>query len=211
MKKLIFLIFAVQASFVALAQSRVADLFVSMPDSVMSLLTERNRKDMVDFYNNNIQARLRNRLNEYVELDTLTDEYLHLTLSEASDAEIRLLPTADSLPPLVCLIRTVSARSRDSRVEFYDTCWHRLPWLQLPRPAVSDFFAVIPDSVAQMAGFAIRAVSDLPLVEIKTTQGEPIFTLSLSLAELPEEERKAVLPLMHPVRYRWTGRDFKQL
>ena len=185
----------------------IADVFTSMPDSIYPLLTAKNRKDMVDFYNNKMEAKVRNRLNDYAQLDTLTDQYLRLTLSRSGTAQMRLLQTTDSVS-IICLVQTVTTPLRDSHVSFYNPQWQRLHWLQLPMPETADFFSEAPDSVAQDMLFAQRSIDDLRLVDIAVSPDEPVFTLSLSIDELAQEEKKVARRYVRPVRYRWTGSQF---
>ena len=188
----------------------VADLFTAMPDSIFPLLTEKNRHDMVDFFHNHMQAKVRNRLNDYVVLDTLTDDYLHVTLSKSSTAELKCMQASDSTV-VIALVQTLAAPVRDSQVEFYDGHWQRLPQLKMPVPATRDFFTEFPDSVARDMDFAQRSIDDLRLLEIKAEPDADIFTLTLSCQELMEDEKKVATRYVRSLRYRWTGREFVRM
>ena len=185
----------------------IADVFTTMPDSIFPLLTQKNRHDMVDFYNNKMEAKVRNRLNDYARLDTLTNQYLHLTLSQSSEATMRLLPTADSTS-IICLVQTVTTPIRDSQVRFYNPQWQRLRGLQLPMPETADFFSETSDSVARDMQFAQRSIDDLRLVEVTVSPDEPVFELRLSVDELAQEEKKIARRYLRTLRYRWTGSGF---
>ena len=82
MKRIAFLLIFSFSHFLIFAQ--MSDVFTSMPDTIFPLLTERNRHDMVDFYQNKMEAKVRNRFNDYARLDTLTQTYLRLTLSKST-------------------------------------------------------------------------------------------------------------------------------
>ena len=205
----------------------ISDVFTSMPDSIYPLLTAKNRKDMVDFYNNKMEAKVRNRLNDYARLDTLTNQYLHLTPSPSSEVVMRLLETSDSTM-LICLVQTVTKPIRDSRVKFYDSQWRQLSSVSLPTPATADFFSKQPlpptggdgggleeaeDSVSlptrEGVGESLqRSIDDLRLVDIAVSPDEPVFTLTLSVDELAQDEKKVARKYVVPVRYRWTGISF---
>ena len=98
------------------SQVRMRDIFASAPDNVFPLLTRNNRLDCIDFIENKMPARVKNRLDNVVELLKLSDAYLQLRTSERSIVEMRLL--SDSL---MCLIHTYMGPAADSRVSFYDT------------------------------------------------------------------------------------------
>lgn len=207
MKKLVvFLIFAFTQCIYVHCES-ITNVFMAMPDSLFPLLTEKNRHDMIDFYNNHMEAKVRNQLNDYARLDTLTDSYIHLTLSKASTAEMKLLQTDDSMQ-VVALIQTVSAPAKDSRIRFFNTQWQQLYWLELPTASVHDFFAQPADSVAREMDFAQRSVDDIRLIEVAVSPSEPLFTLSIALDELEAEEKKLAHRYVRSLRYRWTGTEF---
>ena len=204
----------------------ISDVFTTMPDSIYPLLTAKNRKDMVDFYNNKMEAKVRNRLNDYARLDTLTNQYLRLTPSPSSEVVMRLLETSDSTM-LICLVQTVTKPIRDSRVRFYDSQWRQLSSVHLPIPATADFFSKQPLLPAEEDGEGLetddsaplptseglgeslqRSIDDLRLVDIAVSPDEPVFTLTLSVDELAQDEKKVARRYVIPVRYRWTGSSF---
>lgn len=210
MKKTTLFAFVLFLSATASAQSqRMADVFSSMPDSLLPLISSVNRRDMLDFYNNGMEARVHNQLGEESTLKSLTDTYLLLQSSPVTHVEMKLLETADSTENIITLVRTVETPDADSDVEFYDTQWHRLQWLEFPRPAIADFWAAAPDSLASSARYAQLTLADLPLVSVSVSPDEPLFTLTLAISELAEKEKDAAKLLVHPLQYLWDGAAFR--
>ena len=112
------------------AQTAIRDLLKSMPDSVIPYLTENNRLDMIDFMESNMDAVVTNSLGGKSQLLKLTDQYASIKLSEASSVAMRLLDVStpvDSLPQILCLIRTYGTDIRESSVAFYSLAWRPLP------------------------------------------------------------------------------------
>ena len=223
---LLLLTLVLHSSLFTLHAQSLSDVFTTMPDSIYPLLTAKNRKDMVDFYNNKMEAKVRNRLNDYARLDTLTNQYLRLTPSPSSEVVMRLLETSDSTM-LICLVQTVTKPIRDSRVRFYDSQWRQLSSVHLPIPATADFFSKQPLLPAEEDGEGLetedsvplptregvgeslqRSIDDLRLVDIAVSPDEPVFTLTLSVDELAQDEKKVARRYVIPVRYRWTGSSF---
>ena len=207
MKKLLTLLFIINFPFSIALCEDIKDVFTAMPDSIFPLLTAKNRHDMVDFYENKMEAKVRNRLGDYALLDTLAEGYLKLTPSKASTVEMKLMETDDSMT-VVCLIQTVKAPVQDSSVKFYDNEWRRLYWLELPIVETADFFGEVPDSVAQEMKFVQRSIDDLRLIAVSVSPDEPVFTMQLAVDELAKEEKKIAGRHLLSVRYRWTGKDF---
>ncbi|MBO4613176.1 MAG: DUF3256 family protein [Bacteroidaceae bacterium] len=206
MKRIILILIFSFSHFLTFAQP-MSEVFTVMPDSILPLLTQKNRRDMVDFYNNYMEAKVRNRLNDYVQLDTLTPDYLRLRLSTVSMAEMKLLQTEDSLQ-VICLIQSITSPVRDSRITFYDKNWQRLNWVEMPKPETADFFSPAPDSVATDLTFAQRSIDDLRFVEVKADPCEPVFILTLTDSELNIDEKKLARRFLRSLRYRWTGSGF---
>ena len=112
------------------AQTAIRDLLKSMPDSVIPYLTENNRLDMIDFMESNMDAVVTNSLGGKSQLLKLTDQYASIKLSEASSVAMRLLDVStpvDSLPQILCLVRTYGTDIRESSIEFYSLAWRPLP------------------------------------------------------------------------------------
>lgn len=207
MKRLQLILFFSIIHLLSAHSENIAKVFSSMPDSLLPLLTEKNRHDMLDFYNNHMEAKVRNRLNDYVQLDTLTEDFLHLTLSKVSTLEMKMLMTTDSVP-IIVLVRTIGAPAQDSHVTFYNHDWQQLQWLHLPDSDTEDFFSDVPDSVRMDMSLVQRSIDDLRLVKASLSPEESVITLQVSVEELARDEKQIARRYLVPVRYRWTGREF---
>ncbi|MCH5174667.1 MAG: DUF3256 family protein [Prevotellaceae bacterium] len=107
------------------AQS-LKDLFLHMPMEVCPALTEYNRLELVDNQKNGKEMRTRNAFQTYSTMQSLTDDYAHLSVSDSSEKVIKLLTKTDSIP-IIMIISTVFCDSiPDSSVSFYSTEWQPL-------------------------------------------------------------------------------------
>ena len=137
-KSLFFLIFML--SLQGASAQRMRDVFSSMPDSVLEVMTKNNRLDCIDFIENNMEARVRNRFDGFSELNTLTEDYLNLNLTSSCLVEMKLLPVADSIS-YICVVKTYSGPVRESEVTVYTDKWKLLPrekWIKWPE--YNDFW-----------------------------------------------------------------------
>ena len=67
----------------ALAQTmRMKDAFAAMPDSIFPLITRNNRLDCIDFIENNMEAQVKNIVDEPIEIAMINDTYIDLKKSE---------------------------------------------------------------------------------------------------------------------------------
>lgn len=158
----------------------IRDIYAEAPDSIFPLLTKNNRLDQIDFRENNMQAVVKNKYDDRVELLVLTDRYLKLQLSERCLVEMRLL--SDST---FCMVQTFNAPAPDSRICLYDTAWHELPQT-IERPAVDDFLGEDVDTDVRLA------LQALPLIKASLSESDNSITFELQTSELTREQRKKV-------------------
>lgn len=164
--KTIILTAAIGMATSAQAQSTTSfkDMFLRMPESVCPALTEYNRLELVDNQRNNKVMRTRNIYKTFSTMETLTDDYAHLTESNSAEKTFRLLPCAKSIQSadtsadtkaqqehqsathasIIMVISTVHSDSiSDSSVSFYTTDWKPLPASTYFTKAISNDFRVI--------------------------------------------------------------------
>lgn len=160
--KTIILTAAIGAATSSQAQSTPSfkDMFLHMPESVCPALTEYNRLELVDNQRNNKVMRTRNIYKTFSTMETLTDDYAHLTESRSAEKTFRLLPCAKltqsadtkaqqeqqsaTHASIIMVISTVHSDSiSDSSVSFYTTDWKPLTASTYFSKAVSDDFRVI--------------------------------------------------------------------
>ena len=130
MRKILLLsvLFLVSAS--SSAQLKMRDVFAQLPDSVLPLMTLNNRLDCIDFIENNMEARVKNKFNDQVVLEVLTDDYLSIRTSEGSAVEMKLVPQAGDT--LICVNRTYFGPAEDSEIRLYDIDWQLVRVVQRP-------------------------------------------------------------------------------
>lgn len=202
MKKTRLLIFFIfYSSFFTLsAQVKMRDVFAKMPEEILPFVTENNRLDCIDFIENNMQARVKNRFDENVELKTLTDNYLLLQTSEVGKLELKLYPQTDSTA-IICAVETVLGPVADSNIRFFDQSWKPVSTFdaQVRRPAVEAFFPNVPEDKRADIDDAMEELRDLTLMEARLSPADNTLTWTLSVAELSKDKKKAAQECVQPV------------
>jgi len=173
------------------------DLFVSMPDSLLPMMTTNNRLDCIDFIENQMVAKVKNRLDEYVELKKLTTDYLLLETSEVSRVEMKLVQTSDTTCH-VCVVNTYLGPVADSHVAVFDERWQAVKDVVV-RPSVDDFFPAIPTESQEKMKEVLAMLNEMPFLEAKLSTVEPILTWTIGLGELPREDRESASCFAKPV------------
>ena len=84
MKKILLFSAFLFAAVSSVAQVRMRDVFALLPDSILPLMTRNNRLDCIDFIENGMEARVKNKFNDQVVLEALTEDFLLISTSESS-------------------------------------------------------------------------------------------------------------------------------
>lgn len=98
----------------------VRSVFAQMPDSLLPYISRSNRLDMMDFIDSGMKAEVLNAFGDTLRMDVLTDDYLHVVLSEASTLELK------AMDDMVCVVITYGKKLKTSRVLFYNANWEEL-------------------------------------------------------------------------------------
>lgn len=164
------------------------DVFAQMPDSIFPLLTLNNRLDCIDFIENNMEARVKNRLEEQVTLESLTDDYMRLRTSDNSYTEIKLVPQAEDT--VICLSRTYQGPIEDSNVTLYNMQWEKVG--NVERPSVADF--LIDNNSGALSSDTLQQVKQealfLPLIKASLSPDTDEISWTLQTGEFSKDLKK---------------------
>lgn len=210
MKRLIFSILICVFALGTKAQDMAA-VFISMPDQNIPQLENAWRKDLVDLYKTGKEARLKNTMNGFSSLDSLTSDYLSLKATERSIIEMKLLPLVNNTN-VICLIRTVNGPVADSQIEFFTTDWEPLAASDLFTPVDADWF-IKEDTDKNSNAFQDAASRlDMDLIQYNLSPANLTLTATYMTPQyLSQEDRKMVTPFIKdsPKVYTWEKFHFK--
>lgn len=165
---------------VSAQQVKMRDVFAQAPDSIFPLLTKNNKLDCIDFIENKMRARVKNRFDTYSELTVLTDNYLRLKVSEKSSVEMKLVNDS-----LLCMVKTYYGPGADSQVSFYNTAWQPVSY-SIKRPEADDFFQ--PGADGEVCGL----LRQLPLIKARLNPDDTTLTWELQITELTETQKRTI-------------------
>lgn len=224
MKRLLF--FILYSSFflccATAQQVLMREVFASMPDSVLPLVTKNNRLDCIDFIENNMDARVRNKVDEYVVLEALTEDYARFRTSASAVMELKLLPLSDSTSVL-CVVTTAEAGVKespsyveDSNIRFLSSSWAPLPagtpslvqTVKRARDCEAFFVDEVPDSLQEAYSQARASLCSFHPVRMVLSPDDYVLTLTIQPGYLASEEKKAVQGRLRPIRMAWTTQGF---
>lgn len=161
-------------------QVKMRDVFAQTPDSIIPLMTKNNKLDCIDFIENNMRARVKNKFDSYSELTALTTDYLRLQVSEKSSIEMKIFNDS-----LLCLVRTYYGPAADSEVYIYNVRWQPVSYT-ITRPKADDFFQ--PDADAEVCGM----LRQLPLIKATLSPDDTTLTWELQITDLTETQQRTI-------------------
>lgn len=211
MKKLIVLLVAIALSAQVSAKS-LRDLWLCMPDSLMPVLDKNLRLEFVDLKDMGVKAEVRNLLGEDCSMDTLTADYMLLTVSKSSSCVMLLLPKSDG-DSLLCVVRTFSGLEKESEIRFYDQQWGEINlWELLPADvyAIDRYFKTKPDTMSEEKYRELRLALEPGMWCVKLSVVEKSLAFQLSLPLLSKEEKMQLNSLLVQRMFKWNGEKFNE-
>ncbi len=183
------------------------DVFASMPDSILEIMTKNNRLDCIDFIEHNMEAKVRNRFDGYTVLKQLTLDYLDLQLTKNCRVEMKLLPVKDSVD-YICVVRTYAGPVQESTVRLYTPQWEELPataWMEWPD---YEAFWTTNDTINAEEVERLQRLQDMRFVKAGLQPDDMRLTLSLQPGEVEKETAGRMEAVIRPLVYEWDGKRF---
>ncbi len=204
MKRVTIAFIAFISLFCGSAQAQdLRTLFIEMPDTLLPLLTDNDRRDMIDFWDARMSTSVVNRLDGKSRITALTDDFLSVELSRSSSMQIKML-NVEGGDTLLCIVNTVGAEAYDSRIHFYNSRWKRVDGLKFDMPSIVDFF--LPSDSVDKA----LAVSDIYLVKLSLSADSDSLKAEYTMPlYMSRSDSARVAPQLRPLHYRWTGKRFE--
>jgi hypothetical protein len=204
MKRIVYTFLLLAMSLHMAARTPMRNWLVTMPDSVMPLLTKNDRLDFIDFYDAKMAAVVTNRMEGKSRMDTLTADYVHFAYTPSTEVEMKLLPVNDSTD-VICMVTTMKAAVHDSRIDFFDKAWQPLDVSDyMDEPCMEDF-----RSTTHQGDSAQRVWSKIDIF-FRTyhlcAEEATLKCVLTALDYLSKEDREEVKPYVHQaLNYRWTN------
>ena len=174
----------------------------------MPTLTRSDRMDFLDFKDIGMKARATNKLGGESVMTELSERMLSVTTSGSGKVDMVLLPRKNG-SNLICIIKTVTARYDDSRLEFYNEDWTPVDAKKLIKlPRFDDYLtreALRQDSLSYFKKLSILRLQSITAVENAL---EFRYTSLDYIGEDADRYRSWIKS--DPIIYTWTGKRFKR-
>lgn len=183
------------------------DIFVRIDAMPLDMLTRSMRLDMLDYYDAGRSHLQRNTNDGLSRLDTVSDNYLSVTISDVSRYAIRILKTKNNTP-IVMTLYTVGGdeQSADTDISFYNIQLQELPrnkfWKQ---PDLNDYLNL--KNVSKQTRLNIENAIPFPTFVFDASSPDNIVTGKLTIKNyLSDETYKMVEKYIIPeVSYMWNS------
>lgn len=193
------------------ADLQVKDLLITMPDTLLTLISSSGRQDLIDFYESGIPGWTENRLGGRSRTLYFDTDRLSVATSDVGTTDLILLALRGG-GSLVGLIRSVQVGDfRDSRISFYTPLWKPVSAESVIRlPSFDDFLE--PSVLKTDSAAMLRRMSLIRFVSISPDPDDPgtldvTYTSSADLG--PDADAFRHFFRSAPLRYVWNGRRFK--
>lgn len=187
---LLFSIFVFAVSAVCPAQ-KMSEVFASAPYDVLPLMTRNNRLDCIDFIENNMEARVKDRFDNDVVLEEMTADYLRLVTSKVSSTEMKIVDGR------VYVSETCMGPAADTQVKVYDSKWNLIKVVS--RPEVEAFIRTDAKLGADERVLLIAEAKILTLLKGSLSKTDNTLTWELQTDEFTRDMKKAADKCLQPV------------
>lgn len=193
------------------AQSPMRDLWIQMPDSVVAYLDVNSRTEMADFYEMKVKTGSKNLLEGKSAIDSLTSDYIHVTLNSSTTLQIKKLQTESSF--VICLIKTFTAPEPESEVSFFSSSWKPLKET-FGLPVTNDASSLIkqfttrPDTISQERYEELASMLDPVMISAEMSVNEQVVTFSLSHPLIEKSEILNINAIFKQRKFKWNGQTF---
>lgn len=205
MMKVFFVITFVLSVLASSAQT-MRNVWIDMPDSVAMSLNKSMRTELADYVGMKVEAVTKNLLGDTIKIDTLTNDYISVRLSEASKLEMKLL-AMDGKGSIVCMIRTYYGPAAESVISFYGLDWLPLHGTFMPQ-AESVKLMAKPDGMTENEFQEIKSMIEPELVEMRLSPENQSLTICCSVPEVSKEDESLIKKILVQKKFNWNGTNF---
>ena len=198
---ILMLVFSVETSL----GKTMREVWIDMPDSITMYLTKSMRTELADYVDMKVSAATKNAIGDTVRIDTLTSDYIAITLSESSKLEMKLLPRDGS--NIICMVRTYYGTAAESIISFWQLDWQQLPDISMPALENIELIKK-PDSLSVTEFNKIKAMISPKMIEMRLSPDDNSLFLSYSLPDVNKEDSELIKSILVQKKINWNGEIF---
>lgn len=180
----------------------IKDIWTAIPDSMIVYMDKKARMECIDLIEKGMRPEITNRFGGETRIDTITSDFISVTLSEASNIQIKLLPTYNDT--IICYIHTYKGPLPESSIALYTQEWNKISDIEFS----IDNLLNKPDSIEQSEYENIRLMMDPYLISASMSPDSEYISVSASVANVTEEEQDKINAILVQRKFKWNGSNF---
>lgn len=196
MKKLLLTLMVALAAISGNAKS-MKEIWADIPDSLIPYIDKTHRLEMTDFIGMGLKGDVDNMMGGKSVMDTITSNFIQVTLSESTTLQIKKLSQAGG-DSILCLVKTWKAPESESSVSFYNQQWQKLD-KHLDLNAYSSQLISRPDTMSTNNYNKLLEDIDFTMVKASLSPDSEELTVSLSLPTANKDKAKQLSVIVKSV------------
>lgn len=199
---LLLIIVGLFSSSTSYSQS-MKEVWKNMPDSLFAYLNSSLREECVELSDKGLTAEVTNLLNEKTTIDTLSADYMNVSMSKSTTMQMRLMPRAEG-DSIVCVVVSYKVPETDSNVSFYTKDWKKISDLSFD----IKNFVQRPDTMTVDRYKDIINLLDPYIMSARLSATDNSLLVSVSAAIASKEDEEQLSSVLINRRYEWNGSEF---
>lgn len=194
-----------------LSSKSMVEIWKTMPDSLLMLVDRTQRLEMPNFISMGLKGEVTNTLQGKSRMDTLTANYIHLTLTKSSSMQIKRLLSVEG-DSILCVVKTWLGDAAESEVRFYNQDWNELEGKRLMGESelirLSSKLLIRPDTMPQEDFDNLIGVIDPILVQARLFADRDELEVSVSQPACDTEVRRRLQSPFLLMHLNWNGKEY---
>lgn len=201
--RMIVLVLAGLAVGIELSAKSMRDLWISMPDSMVSYISKSVREECAALMDMKMKAEVVNSFGEKIVMDTLASDFVSVRLSEAASLQMRLLPVQGG-DSVLCLARTYGGPVKESTVAIYTQEWSMMTDV----PFDIAGFVHKPDTMPMKRFEELMGLLDPYLISVTLSPTDDTLVAVATAVNVSEEEARSLDEIFVQRKFKWNGKAF---
>ena len=191
----------------------MSEIWADLPCSVIPYLDQAHRMQMMQYVRMGLQGDVDHSLAGKSVMDTLTTDYIHVTLNESVVMELKRLSQsgADSL---LCVVTTWKGPAEESAVRFFSQDWQALDLSNAfdgkEIADLADEMMQKPDTMDDKRFAELRSMIDPVMIGVRLSPANDQMQVRLAMPLLCTDDKKAVDAITHEMVLSWNGDAFQK-
>lgn len=192
----------------------MSEIWANLPNSAIPYLDRAHRMQMTQYIKMGLKGDVDHSLAGKCVMDTLTSDYIHVTLNESVVMEMKKLPYADA-DSLLCVVTTWMGPAEESTVCFFSQDWEAF---NLPHAfdgkdmiELADEMIWKPDTMESKRFGELRSMIDPVMVRANLAPDNYQLRIRLAMPLLCAADKKTVSAITNELILLWNGSSFQKM